>query len=155
MIRPHADSGFAIVREPGAALVPGGFSVPAVPEHVAFLLVREDTVQAGTMGCVDGWLELRPLAAVDVVEVIAVFGEELAVARVERKTVAAGLYLRGVVVAFPVLVAGYVMGVESKVVWTFERLLGGHACNGRNVKVTFYSLDRKFGQFLVMVFITK
>lgn len=97
MISPHADSGFTVVSESGTALVPGGLSVPAIPENVAFLLVGEDTVESRAMGRADSWLELRPLAAVDVVEVVAVFG--------------------------------YVMRIESKVVWTFERLLAGCACN--------------------------
>lgn len=45
LISPHADTGFPIVSETGAALVAGGFTVPAVPEHVAFGGIRENTVQ--------------------------------------------------------------------------------------------------------------
>lgn len=45
LVGPHAHTRFPVVSESGAALVAGSLAIPAVPEHVAFLLVREDTVQ--------------------------------------------------------------------------------------------------------------
>ena len=45
LVSPHAHTGFSVVSEPRAALVAGSLSVPAVPENVAFGLIREDTVQ--------------------------------------------------------------------------------------------------------------
>lgn len=51
LVSPHADAGFAVVRQTRGALVTGGFSVPAVPEDVAFGLVGEDTVQTRAVGC--------------------------------------------------------------------------------------------------------
>lgn len=129
LVGPHADPSFAVVGQPGAALVPGRLAVPAVPEDVAFLLVGEDPVESRAMGRADRLLELRPVAAVYVVEVVAVFGEELAVARVEREPVTAGFQFGSVVVAFPVLVARYVVRVETEVVWAFERFLAVRACN--------------------------
>lgn len=68
----------------------------------------------------DGGFKLRPVAALYVMEVVAVFGEELAVARVERESVTAGLQFRDVVITLPVFVAGYVVGVETEVVGAFE-----------------------------------
>lgn len=45
LVSPHAHTGFPVVSKSGAALVAGGFSVPAVPEDVALGFVGEDTVQ--------------------------------------------------------------------------------------------------------------
>lgn len=50
LVGPHADAGFPVVGESGAALVAGGFTVPAVPEDVTFVLVGEDTVQPRAVG---------------------------------------------------------------------------------------------------------
>lgn len=123
LVGPHAHPGLTVVGQSGATLVAGGLAVPTVPEDVALLLVREDTVEAGTVRRADGRLELRALAAVHVVQIIAVLGEELAVAGVKRQTVAARLQFRHVVVAFPILVARYVVRIEPEVVRTFEGLL--------------------------------
>ena len=123
LISPHAHASLSVVSESGTALVLGGFSVPAVPESVALLLVGENTVQPRTVGRAYGRLELAALAAIDVVQVVAVFREELAVRRVERQTVAARLQFGGVVVALPVLVARLVVRIETVVVWAFEVFL--------------------------------
>lgn len=123
LIGPHAHPGFAIVGQSGAALVARCLAVPAVPEDVAFLLVGEDAVEPGAMRRVDGRLELRSLATVHVVQVVAVLGEELAVGGVERQTIAARLQLGHVVVALPILVARTVVRVKSEVVRAFEVLL--------------------------------
>lgn len=123
LIGPHADTRFAIVGESGGALVPGGLSVPAVPEDVAFGLIGEDAVQPFAVSGGDRIFQFRPLAALDVVDVIAVFGQEFRVARVEGQTVSAGLQLGDVVVALPVLIAGDVMWVEAEVVRAFEVFL--------------------------------
>lgn len=128
LIGPHTDSRLTVVSEPRTALILGCLSVPTVPEHVAFLFVRENTVQTRTMRRADRRLELRPIPAIHVVQIIAILGEELAIARVEREPIAASLQLRHVVVAFPIFVAGYVMGIEAEVVRAFERFLGGCAC---------------------------
>lgn len=61
-------------------------------------------------------------------EVIAVLGQIFGVSSVERETVAAGLQLSRTVVALPVLVTRYVMGVEAEVVRAFEGLLADR-CN--------------------------
>lgn len=37
----------------GVPLVPGGFTVPTVPEHVAFCFISEDAVQSFAMGAGD------------------------------------------------------------------------------------------------------
>lgn len=108
-------------------MVAGRLAVPAVPEDVALLLVGEDAVQTGAMRRADGRFELRALAAVHVVQIIAVLGEELVVAGVERKTVTARLQLRHVVVAFPIFVARYVMRIEPEVVRAFEALLSARS----------------------------
>ena len=131
LISPHADARLPVVSESGAALVPGGLAVPAVPEGVALLLVGEDAVEARAVGRGNRRLQLRPLAAVDVVQVVAVLREEFAVARVEGEPVAAGLQLGYGVVALPVLVAGQVVRVEAVVVRAFERLLRARACNDK------------------------
>lgn len=55
LIGPHADAGIAIVGQSGRALISGGFAVPAVPEHIAFVLIGEDAVQAGTVRRGDWW----------------------------------------------------------------------------------------------------
>lgn len=49
LVGPHADTGFAVVGETGGTLVPGGLSVPAVPEDVALGVVGEDAVEAFTV----------------------------------------------------------------------------------------------------------
>jgi len=67
LVGPHAHPGFTVIGQSGAALVARRLAVPAVPEDVAFLLVREDAIQTGAMRCADGWLELRAFAAVHVV----------------------------------------------------------------------------------------
>jgi hypothetical protein len=56
LIGPHADAGLAVVGQSGGALVPGGFTVPTVPEDVAFALVGEDAVQALAVSGGDRWL---------------------------------------------------------------------------------------------------
>lgn len=71
----------------------------------------------------DGWLELRALAALHVVQIIAVLGQELAVAGVKREAVTARLQLRHVVVAFPIFVARYMVRIEPEVVRAFEGFL--------------------------------
>lgn len=50
LVSPHAHTGFPVVGKSGAALVAGGFTVPAVPEDVAFTCVGEDTVQTLAVG---------------------------------------------------------------------------------------------------------
>lgn len=55
LIGPHAHASFTIVSKSGGALVTGGFSVPAVPEDVAFGFVGEDTVKTRAMSGGDGW----------------------------------------------------------------------------------------------------
>ena len=64
-----------------------------------------------------------PVAAVDVVQVIAVFCQELGVGGVECQSVATGLEFRDSAVAFPVLVARMMVGVESVVIRALEVLL--------------------------------
>lgn len=133
LIGPHTDSGFTVVSESRTALVSGSLSVPAIPEYVAFLFVGEDTVEARTMRRANRWFELCPVSAIYVVEVVAIFSEELAVACVEGESVAASFQFRDVVIAFPIFVAGYMMRIETKIVWAFERFLGGCAYSWKNV----------------------
>lgn len=71
----------------------------------------------------DRRLELRALAAVHVMQVVAIFGEELAIAGVKRETVTARLQFCHVVVAFPIFVARYMVRIEPEVVRAFERFL--------------------------------
>lgn len=123
LVGPHAHPSLTIVCQSGAALIAGRFAVPAVPEDIAFLLIGEDAVEAGAMRGTDGWLELRALAAVHVVQVIAVLGQELVVAGVKREAVSARLQLRHVVVAFPIFIARYMVRIEPEVVRAFERFL--------------------------------
>jgi len=49
LISPHAHASIAIVGQSGGALVSGGLAVPAVPEHIALVLIGEDAVQAGAV----------------------------------------------------------------------------------------------------------
>lgn len=91
LVGPHAHPSLAVVGQSGAALVARRLAVPAVPEHVALLLVGEDAVQTGAVRRADGRLQLCPFAAVHVVQVVAVLGEELAVGGVERQAVTACL----------------------------------------------------------------
>lgn len=150
MVGPHAHPGFTVVGQSGAALVAGRLAVPAVPKDVALLLVGEDAIESGTMRRADGWLELRALAALHVVQVVAVLGEELAVAGVERQTVTARLQFRHVVVALPVLVARYMMRVESKVIWAFEAVLTARTWNeqAKEVDIAVWRLRRILRSFL-------
>lgn len=83
LVGPHAHPGLTIVGQSGATLVARGLAVPTVPEDVALLFVGEDAVQAGAVRRADGRFELRALAAVHVVQIIAIFGEELVVAGVK------------------------------------------------------------------------
>ena len=64
-----------------------------------------------------------PVAAVNVVQVIAVLCQELGVGGVESQSVATGLEFRGSAVTFPVLVARVTVGVESIVIRALEVLL--------------------------------
>lgn len=82
----------------------------------------------------DRRFELRPVPAIHVVQIIAILGEELAIACVECEPIAASLQLRYIVVAFPIFVAGYVVGIETEVVRAFERFLGGCACGKKKGK---------------------
>lgn len=91
LIGPHAHPSLAVVGQSGATLVAGRFAVPAVPEHVALLLVREDAVQADAVRRADGRLQLRSFAAVHVVQIVAVLSEELVIGGVKRQTVTACL----------------------------------------------------------------
>lgn len=141
MIGPHADACLAIIGESGAALVPRRLAVPAVPEDVALLLVREDAVEPRAVRRANCRLQLRPLAAIDVVQVVAVLREELAVAGVEGQAVAAGLQFGNVIVALPVLVAGQVVGVEAKVVGAFEVLLGRARCETNNFEKNYSNCE--------------
>lgn len=50
LVGPHAHTGFTVVGKSGGALVAGGLSVPAVPEHIALGVIGEDSVQAGAVG---------------------------------------------------------------------------------------------------------
>jgi len=50
LVSPHAHASIAIVSQSGGALVSGGLAVPAVPEHVALVLIGEDAVQARAVG---------------------------------------------------------------------------------------------------------
>lgn len=52
LISPHTHAGFSVVSESRTALIAGSFTIPAVPEDVAFLFVSEDTVKSCTVG---GW----------------------------------------------------------------------------------------------------
>lgn len=123
LIGPHAHPGFTVIGQSRTALITGGLAIPTVPEDITLLLIREDAVEAGAMWCANGRFELRALAAVYIVQIIAVLGEELVVAGVKCQTVATRFQFRHAVVAFPILVARYVMRIESEVIRTFERLL--------------------------------
>lgn len=83
LVGPHAHPGFTIVGQSRATLVTRGLAIPTVPEDIALLFVGEDAVQTGTVRRADGRFELRALAAVHVVQIIAILGEELAVAGVK------------------------------------------------------------------------
>jgi hypothetical protein len=72
--------------------------------------------------------EPRPVAAVHVVQVVAVLREELGVAGVEGEAVAARLELGNGAVALEVLVARVRVRVEAVVVRALEALLG-QGCN--------------------------
>lgn len=80
------------------------------------------------MGVDRSLTQLGAVAALDVVQVVAVLGQELIVAGIEGQSVAARLQLGDIVVALPVLVAGRVVRIEAKVVRALERLLGGGDC---------------------------
>ncbi|KYN18312.1 hypothetical protein ALC57_09419, partial [Trachymyrmex cornetzi] len=123
LVGPHAHPSFTVIGQSGTALITGGLAIPTVPEDITLLLIREDAVEAGAVRRVDRRFELRALAAVYIVQIIAVLGEELVVAGVKCQTVAARLQFRHVVVAFPILVARYVMRIEPEVIRTFEGLL--------------------------------
>ena len=56
LISPGADTGFAVVSESRSALVTTSLTVPAGPEDVTFVLIREDTVKARAVRSADGSL---------------------------------------------------------------------------------------------------
>ncbi|KYQ60241.1 hypothetical protein ALC60_00649 [Trachymyrmex zeteki] len=123
LVGPHAHPGFTVIGQSRTALIAGGLAIPTVPENVALLLIRENTVKAGAVRRADRRFELRAFAAVYIVQIIAVLGEELVVAGVKCQTVAARLQFPHVAIAFPILVARYVMRIEPEVIRTFEGLL--------------------------------
>lgn len=70
------------------------------------------------------WLlaKQRPLAAVHIMQIVAVLLQVFRVGVVERQAVTAGLQLRHISVAFPVFVARLTVRVEPVLVWAFEIL---------------------------------
>lgn len=44
LVSPHAHASFSVVGKSGAALIARSFTIPAVPEDVAFSVVSEDTI---------------------------------------------------------------------------------------------------------------
>ena len=56
LISPGADTGFAVVSESRSALVTTSLTVPAGPEDVTFVLIREDTVKTRAVRSADGSL---------------------------------------------------------------------------------------------------
>lgn len=130
LISPHADAGLSVVGKSGAALIAGGFSVPAVPENVALVFIREDAVQSRTVRSGDWGLKLCPLSALNVVKVVAVLGQVFGICGVESETVTAGFQFGNTIVALPVFVTGDVVRVETEVVGAFEGLLGHSYAEG-------------------------
>jgi hypothetical protein len=68
---------------------------------------------------------LGSVAAVNVVQVVAVFGQVLGVACVESETIAASLELGLCVLALVIFVTGLAVWVETVVIWALEALLSG------------------------------
>lgn len=69
---------------------------------------------------------MRPVSAFNVVDVIAVFGQEFGVTSIESESVSAGLEFRDSIVALPVLVARDVMRVEPEIIGALEAVLRAH-----------------------------
>lgn len=83
--------------------------------------------------------KLCPLAALNVVEVVAVLSQVFRVGGVEGETVAASLEFSDTVVTLPVLVARDMVGVEAEVIGTFEGLLSDR-CK-QNIKLENYEVQ--------------
>ena len=113
---------------------------PAFMCHRLATLYRVADVRTLTKSC--------PVAAVDVVQVIAVLCQELGVGGVESQSVATGLEFRDSAVAFPVLVARVTVGVESVVIWALEVILSQYC------KETQVCIVRVPGRFLDAVEVT-
>lgn len=149
LVSPHANASFTVVSKSGTALIPGSFTVPAIPENVALFLISENTVKTRAMGSSNWRFELCSLATFNVVQVVAVLGQEFRVRRVERKTVTACFKFRNVVVAFPVLVARCMMRIETKVIGTFESLLCSRSCDTKKKDYWIFGKNlQQSGKFL-------
>ena len=123
LISPHANSSFSVISETRTALISGGFSVPAIPENVTFLLISKNTIKSGTMGCADSWFQLRPFSTLNIMQVIAIFCEEFCIGGIECQTVTTSFQFCYIIITFPVFVTRNVMWIKPEVVWTFETLL--------------------------------
>lgn len=113
LISPGADTGFAVVSESRSALVTTSLTVPAGPEDVTFVLIREDTVKARAVRSADGSLDSITVSTVDVVDVIAVLAGELGVGVVESESVTTNLQFGFGSLTLPVLVARAIVGKKT------------------------------------------
>lgn len=77
------------------------------------------------------WLtEFGSVSAINVVNVIAVFGQVFRIAGIESQTVTASFQFGNVIITFPIFVTGPGVWVETKIVRAFETVL----CIGCNKK---------------------
>lgn len=67
--------------------------------------------------------EFGSVSAINVVNVIAVFGQVFRIAGIESQTVTASFQFSNVIITFPVFVAGPSVWVETKIIWAFETVL--------------------------------
>lgn len=81
--------------------------------------------------------QLSSVSAVDIMDVVAVFSQIFGVAGIESQSVSTSLQLGHVVVAFPVFITWRVVGVESKIVRTFEVFLC-LCCNKKKIGHSFW-----------------
>ena len=132
LVRPGADPGLRIVGQAGGAVVPVGEAVPAVVERRAVVGIGEGSVQPRAVRGRDGRLQVGPVAAVDVVQVVAVLGRVGGVDVGEGEAVAAQLEGGPTLRALPVFVTAEQMGVITlELIRTAEVILELTTCQAQ------------------------
>lgn len=56
LIGPHTNASFTIISQSGWTLIAAGFTVPTIPENIAFIFIGKDTIQSGTVCSWNCWL---------------------------------------------------------------------------------------------------
>ena len=134
LVSPLAAPGHLVIRQAGRAVVPVGLkyhvirsrrmrgqyshlAVLTFPEHAAVLGVGECSPEPGAVVSGDRGLELRPLAALDQVELGALLQGEGGVGVQEAQAIAAGPQLRAALLTMPVFVATRKKTDVMKMMW--------------------------------------